>query len=284
MRQGRIPQDGDLPRGACAAARPRAGRLLCLCLSPLAALLFSAPPAAAVERRVVVGTDGRVALAIAAARSQTSAAAFAARFAATGVIECGGMRGIGQVTGRADRVTSAAHVFFDQQGRSRAEQGRCVFRTTTPTGPVEIGLVPDPGACGSTDPYAGDGRHDWAVARLARPLPGITPYGLAGAPRIGQPIVVVAVEGGERTIDRCRIRDLKPGARGDLEIRTDCVGFDGLSGAAYLADGERPRLLGVHVGFRSRDPDRAGPYGEDHHTFGAAIASSALERATTAAR
>jgi hypothetical protein len=259
-------------------------RLLRLCLPSLIAVLVVAPPVGAVERRVVVGTDGRVALAIAAARARTTAAAFAARFAATGVVECGGMRGIGQLTGRADRVTSAAHVFFDEQGRSRAERGRCVFRATTPAGPVEIGLVPDPSTCGSTDPYAGDGRHDWAVARLVRPLAGITPYAPAGAPRIGQTILVVAEEGGERTIDSCRVRDLKPGARGDLEIRTDCVGFDGLSGAAYLTDGERPRLIGVHVGFRSRHPGQAGPYAEDHHTFGAVVGSSALGRATTAAR
>lgn len=234
----------------------------------------------AAERRVVVGHDGRVGARLAAVALAASQAELAMRYAATGVIECGGVRGIGQITGRGDVVTSAAHVFFDESGRSRAESGRCLFRTASGT---EIGLTPDASSCGSSRPYEASGRHDWAVARLERPLEGVRPYRLGGTPRIGQEVTVVGYEHGEATWDFCRVRDVVAGAGGGVEIRTDCVGVDGLSGAAYLTREAKPAVLGVHVGFRSRQPDATLAYAEDHYTFGAAI-GGAFGRAVTAAR
>jgi hypothetical protein len=247
-------------------------------------VLVWALPGSAAERRIVIGSDGRMSLATAAARSHLTAEALESRHAATGVVECGGMRGIGQLTGRADVVSSAAHVFFDEAGRSRAAAGRCVFRLTTAAGVEEIPLVPDPRACGATDPYAHDGRHDWAFARLVRPAVGVRPYPFGPSPRVGDQIAVVAVEGGEKTIDLCRVREVHAGPGGDREIRTDCTGFDGMSGAGYLTTGERPRLVGLHVGFRSRHPDRPGPFAEDHHTFGATLAGTAMRAVSASAK
>jgi hypothetical protein len=246
----------------------------------MALVVVSTATAQAAERRVVVDRDGRVGVRAAAATLAVSEAAISVRYAATGVVECGGMRGIGQITGRGDVVTSAAHVFFDESGRSRAESGRCLFRAASGE---EIVLTPDAARCGSSRPYEASGRHDWAVARLAHPLDGVRPYRLGGTPRVGQEITVVGYERGAPSWDFCRVRDVLAGAGGGVEIRTDCVGLDGLSGAAYLTREARPALLGVHVGFRSRHPDTAGAYGEDHHTFGAAI-GGAFGQAVTAAR
>jgi len=234
----------------------------------------------AAERRVVVDRDGRVGARAAAAALHTSEAELTERYAATGVVECGGVRGIGQITGRGDVVTSAAHVFFDESGRSRAEAGRCLFRAASGE---EVALTPDAARCGSSRPYEAHGRQDWAVARLARPVDGVRPYRLGGVPRIGQEITVIGYEGRTPSWDFCRVRDVLTGAGGGVEIRTDCVGIDGFSGAAYLTREARPSVLGVHVGFRSRHPDTAGAYGDDHHTFGAAI-GGAFGRAVTAAR
>ncbi|TBW37988.1 hypothetical protein EYW49_10265 [Siculibacillus lacustris] len=248
--------------------RPAAGRRLGgLCL---AALCLSGSAALA-DRRVVVGHDGRIPEAAAALRLSTSPDLLAERHAATGVVECGGVRGIGQLTGRADVVTSAAHVFFDESGRSRAERGRCVFILTGAAGRTEVALTPDPRLCGSTSPYGEDARRDWAVAHLARPIPGVVPYAVGASVKVGEPITVVALESGRRTFDFCRVRELRAAAGGGREILTDCVGFDGLSGAAYLVGGAHPRVIGVHVGFRSRAPDVAAPFAADHHTFGTAL-------------
>lgn len=246
------------PTGATKSHRP----LVRVCIgSATAAILLLAPAAHATGRRIVVGEDGRHPL----------SAAAAATYGATGRIECGGVRGIGQVTGRGDTVTSAAHVFFDEAGRSRAEAGRCVFIRAEAAGLRVYELTPDPDACGSTSPYGTAGRHDWAVARLARPIIGVVPYRVGRTPRVGQTVVVVALEEATMTAQTCRVRDVETGGDGVHEIRTDCTGFDGLSGAAYLTPGREPRALGLHVGFRSRHPDAAGPYAADHHTFGTAL-------------
>lgn len=250
----------------------------------LAGIGIAVSPCRAEERRVVVDRDGRMSEASAAARSGLTPEGFAQRFAATGTIECGGMRGVGQVTGRGDVVTSAAHVFFDEAGRSRAESGRCVFLPAAPNASGPIALFPDVRTCGSAAPYAAAGRHDWAVARLARPVAGIRPYRIGAAPRPGQEITVVGFEGGRRTVDFCRVRDARPGEAGAVELRTDCVGFDGLSGAAYLTQEAEPRIVGVHVGFRTRRPGQPGAFADDHHTFGTALVGGFARAVASAGR
>lgn len=250
---------GRPPARAPTAALARRGAGL------LGALLSVVVPTHASERRVVVGHDGRVPL------ERMAGADAHRRYAATGLIECGGVRGIGQVTAAADVVTSAAHVFFDEEGRPRADQGRCVFIVDGPGGRQTIPLTPSARLCGSTSPYGLSGRHDWGAARLAHPIAGIKAYELGTRVKPGDPIAVVAFEGGRKTVDVCRVRDVVTSENGARELRTDCVGFDGMSGAAYLTLGKEPKVLGVHVGFRSVDPDTAAAYSDHHYTFGAAI-------------
>jgi hypothetical protein len=227
-------------------------------------ILMASGSAEAMDRRVVIETDGRAAL------STAGADRGGARFAATGRIECGGVRGVGQITGRADRVTSAAHVFFDEAGRSRAEGGRCVMIFGSGEAERTFDLVPDASTCGSTSPYAAAGHHDWAVARLVGAPRGVAPYDVAGDVRPGTALRVVSFEAGQPVIDACRVRAVVAAPGGGREVRTDCVGVDGMSGAAYLTVEPKPRLAGLHVGWRSRNPDRASGFSEDHHTFGVA--------------
>lgn len=230
-------------------------------------------PAAA--EPVVIGAESRVSIGEAANRLGIGAAGFADRFAATGMIECGGMRSTGQLTGRGDRVTTAAHALYDDAGRSRAEQGVCRFTVSIGGVRQTVDIRPDPSLCGSTTPYGKAGHHDWAVARLDRPLAGVRPYRLAAPPAIGQSILVVShPHGPERVVDLCRVRAVV--ARDDggpREIRTDCTGRGGMSGAAYLTAGPDPKLLGIHVGFRSANPGAAAAFSERHYTFGAAVES-----------
>ena len=222
--------------------------------------------APAADRRVVVEEDRRVPL-----LTPSGGPGGMNAFAATGRIECGGVRGVGQITGRADRVTSAAHVFFDEAGRSRAEAGRCVLILGTGVAERTLELVPDASACGSTRPYGAAGHHDWAVARLVGVSGGVVPYEVAANVKAGAAIRAVSFEGARPVIDTCRVRAVIEVPGGGRELRTDCVGVDGMSGAAYLTTESRPRVVGLHVGWRSRDPDRASGFADDHHTFGVAL-------------
>lgn len=263
---------GGGAEGAGIFRRPMGRSALGLLGVVLMPLFQPAVPARASERLVVVGQDGRVPL----------DRADAARYAATGEIRCGGVRGIGQVTGNGDVVTSAAHVFYDEFGRSRAMSGACVFVVDGPAGREEVPLAPDARLCGSTSPYGTAGRHDWAVARLAHPIAGIRAYEIGLRVKAGDAITVVALEGGRKTAESCRVREVVADENGGREIRTDCTGFDGMSGAAYLTPGRDPKLIGVHVGFRSSDPDRPAVFSDHHYTFGTAI-GTVFRRALAAA-
>ncbi|MCE1236568.1 MAG: hypothetical protein LWW93_09440 [Hyphomicrobiales bacterium] len=248
-------------KGGVFAASPMGRRSASAIGVLLAVLTPASTPASAEMRRVVIGRDDIAPLSAAEGR----------RFMATGMVECGGVRGVGQVTEAGDVVTSAAHVFFDELGRPRASHGACVFIIDDGGARRSVPLVPDARLCGSTSPYGVSGRHDWGMARLAHPIRGLRPYPIALEVRPGDALTVVAFEDGRKVRQRCRVREVATSDSGAREVRTDCTGFDGMSGAAYLTGGSTPRVVGVHVGFRSAHPDSAAPYSERHYTFGAAI-------------
>lgn len=238
-------------------------------------LLFaSAGPLHAGERVVMVGGDGRMDQAIAAERMGLSTRALEVMTSGTGTVECGGIRATAQLTGKADTITSAAHTFYDESGRSRAEGGRCVFRIAGQT--YNITLKP---YCGSTTPYAVAGHRDWAVAKLDRPVANARVYPVSGAPARGMQVMVVTGEGRSRTYDFCRIREVIGDA--PREIRTDCTGVDGMSGAAYLSVGRNPAIVGIHVGFRSASPETTAGYSSKHYTFGTTV-EAGFRKAVTA--
>ena len=97
-----------------------------------------------------------------------------ARHAASGIVACGEAHGAGQLTLADDVITTAAHVLFDESGAPRAKV--CVFKLTLADGreirvPIDSSTI----VAGSTDPYAIDAVHDWAVAKLKQPVDGPQP-------------------------------------------------------------------------------------------------------------
>ena len=139
LRSAAHPHHRDMARARSTLAGRTAG-VVGILLTTLASAVGTA---SAGERRVVIGRDGREPLSERGARAHV----------ATGMVECGGMRGIGQVTGADDVVTTAAHVFFDEAGRPRSERGDCVFVVDGPAGRLRVPLAPDARLCGSTTPY-----------------------------------------------------------------------------------------------------------------------------------
>eukprot|EP01037_Dinobryon_pediforme_P022746 gene22746-23998_t len=153
----RTRQNENLPAGVIKGSIDCCGA--CLTLLPVTVH--------ANDRTVVVGTDNRLDGEALALRLKGLIADPDKIFAATGSVECGGVRATGQLTRSGNRVTSAAHTFFDESGRSRALSGVCQFSIlingqlrTYPITPLT------PTISGSTAPYAASGQHDWAVARL----------------------------------------------------------------------------------------------------------------------
>ena len=132
---------------------------------------------------------------------------------------------------------------------------------------------------GSTDPYHASPVHDWAVAKLARPLREAEPYALAPlARRASQaPALFVARgaidwgAGRETSMQACRLREgLETGAEGTREFSFDCAAGIGASGAGLLEPGGGG-LMAIFVGFRSVAPDEPLPFSADHYNFAVTV-------------
>jgi hypothetical protein len=186
-----------------------------------------------------------------------------ARTGATGLIRCGGAIGPGQLTLRADIITTAAHVLI---GNDAAPRPACTFQSLAGGAPVAIDTASI--KAGSHAPMSEPATRDWAVARLVHPVAGVTPYGLA--PAGAKPAGVFMVAGGNTRADamgaeRCAARGvLAASPEGIREFAIDCSAAAGSSGAAVTA---RHNVVGIYVGYRSTDPARARAFSSTHYNF-----------------
>ena len=229
----------------------------------------SASPAIPV---VVFGKNSRETVAEFAAAHREAAPAVRRAYAASGVIRCGRAHGAGQLTLADDVVTTAAHVFFDQNGNPRASS--CRFEVTRGDATVSVSVNMRSIVAGSYDPYAIAAVHDWAAARLDMPIKDAAPYQLAPAQAAGAKVKFVArghVDwGGARrlSLEDCKLRNqLNRGAEGTREFSFDCETGDGSSGGAVMTRDGVGELFAVLVGYRSIDPLAAMPFSALHYNF-----------------
>lgn len=191
---------------------------------------------------------------------------------ASGLVACGDAHGAGQLTLATDVITTAAHVFFDEQGRRRADVCYFVAEIDGERSRVPIDMTSI--VAGTVQPYAVKAVHDWAVARLTRPLEAATPYELASGLAVNEPVEFVARghsdwgDGRRMSFEDCALRiqtnAVKGGAR---EFAFDCDTGDGASGGAVLLGDEYPRLGAILVGWRSNDPSKAAPFSPSNYNF-----------------
>ena len=186
-----------------------------------------------------------------------------ARSGASGLVRCSGAIGTAQLTLRADIITTAAHVLIGADGEPRAS---CAFQSTAGGAPVPIDARSI--RAGSRAPLSDPATRDWAIARLARPVNGVTPYGLAPAGM--RPGGVFMIAGGNRRADaigaeNCNARGiLATSPEGVREFAIDCSAAPGSSGAALTVG---HNVVGIYVGYRSSDPTRAQAFSATHYNF-----------------
>jgi len=187
---------------------------------------------------------------------------------ASGVVRCGGAIGTGQLTLRADLVTTAAHVLIGPGGGLRS--GTCTFE---PAGGRPVQIDAQSIRAGSRQPLAEPAARDWAVARLVAPVAGAAPYGLG--PLSSFPARVTMYAGGHGRADGLALEPcsahhvIGTSAQGIREVAIDCSAAPGASGAALL-DGQQ-RAVAIYVGFRSANPDRPQPFSRTHYNFAISI-------------
>ena len=244
---------------------------------------------ASIERVVVFGVDARETAEAFASDHHLDARLIRRQHAASGVIRCGNARGAGQLTLANNVVTTAAHVFFNESGQPRADSEHCLFVVEAEGQEIATSIDVGSIVAGSADPYNESAVHDWAVARLRRPLREATPYAL-GAPSSDSAIRFVARghvdwgAGRELSVESCRLRDgLEAGVEGTREFSFDCAAGLGASGSALLNE-TGSRLLAIFVGFRSIAPDKRMAFSPRNYNFAVTVEGAFRRAVENAAR
>ena len=169
-------------------------------------------------------------------------------------------------------ITTAAHVFFDENGlpRSRSCTFDLMVNGSEMLVPIDLGSI----VAGSTKPYDVAVTHDWAVARLSHAVSGAKPYGIAADIRADKPVTFVArghIDWGEAkrlSMQDCLLHDkLSDGLEGTREFSFDCDTGDGASGGALMFDRDYSRIGAILVGWRSNRPFKAMPFSSTHYNF-----------------
>jgi hypothetical protein len=196
--------------------------------------------------------------------------------AASGLVECGEAHGAGQLTVVGNVITTAAHVFYDEKGALRGKN--CTFAIELDGQPIRVPVDLSSIQAGSTNPYAFPAVHDWAVAKLAKSIPEVTPYQLSESVKSETSIEFVARghidwgDGRRMSMEACRLHDqLSAGQEGTREFSFDCETGDGASGGAVLMGDDQMQLGAILVGWRSNKPYRAVPFSPTHYNFAVSI-------------
>jgi hypothetical protein len=247
----------------------------------LKAAPIDALPAAALKLTpttpvVVFGPEARLTALEFATRNHLDVGDVTKRHAASGVIHCGNARGAGQLTLSNSVITTASHVLFDESGKLRGDSGHCVFTATVDGQDVTTSIDVSSIVAGDKEPYAHPAVHDWAVARLLRPVSGAAPYVFGPHAQADSAIEFVARghsdwgSGRVMSMEDCKLRDiLSTGAEGTREFSFDCDAGVGASGGAVLTPGGK--LIGVFVGYRSVAPEKAMPFSTQHYNFAVSL-------------
>ena len=221
---------------------------------------------------LVMGSDKRLAAEEYAAKTKTEVEQLKRVHAASGLVECGDAHGAGQLTLTNDVITTAAHVFYDEDGQRRGKTCHFVVELDGKQKRVPIDMASI--VSGTARPYATKTVRDWAVAKLVNPLNEITPYDLAPDLKVNEAVEFVARghsdwgDGSRMSFEECRLRAQTAQAKnGSREFAFDCNTGDGASGGAVLLGDDRRRLGAILVGWRSDNPTQPKPFSSAHYNF-----------------
>lgn len=221
-----------------------------------------------IQKIAVIGEAGRHTFQEYAARKGLSTAVIEDRYAATGILVCGGMMGSAQLTGASNIVTTSAHLFEDEKTCvGLADPSKCVFKIASGKQVLSYKVaarVATGFTCPNNDRMkAGD---DWAILRLEDQVPGVTPYKFPYSEGIVfvEDEQVVAVAGASydffvtdrrgnktypRTIEDCTVKEIRYVSGNGAYVKTDCDGAMYSSGGSLLrATPQGDMLIGIFKG------------------------------------
>jgi hypothetical protein len=185
-----------------------------------------------------------------------------------------------------NQVITAGHILFDPDGNPRS---KCFFRNQDPE-PLTIDLMlgPQNTRFGAIPPKAGS-NDDYAIARLAEPVPDAKPFPVDENRPIakGDQLIVITAHpaGMEREVDAgtpvaqgCTVRRVPISTAATSFYRTDCDATGSSSGGMHLSrvDGELIfRGVTITTGPWRDDSFRGAPYDERGGSVTTALATDA---------
>jgi hypothetical protein len=141
------------------------------------------------------------------------------------------------------QILTAGHIFFEPSGKRRT---KCFFKNQA-SAPTKIDLLVDGDNArfGATPPKPGS-NNDYAIVRLAAPVPGAEPFPVAGgsAVRKGDELIVVtshpagmarAVDNSIPVVQACKIRRVPKSSAATSFYRSDCDATGSSSGGMHLS-------------------------------------------------
>ncbi len=152
------------------------------------------------------------------------------------------------------QIITAGHILFDPSGQGRS---KCFFRTQDSV-PIMVDLVlgADDIVSGATPPRPGSNQ-DFAIVRLAEPVPDAEPFPVDEAVpiRAGDRLIVITAHpvGMEREVDPggpvaqgCTVRRVPVSSSTTSFYRTDCDATGSSSGGMHLARVDGPAGVPRH--------------------------------------
>lgn len=221
---------------------------------------------------IIDGTDERGSLLEVGPSLGLSAAEIARIRSVSGHVVCASPEPVtasGALYLTSDQVLTAGHVFFQQNGTPRSQ---CFFRQQK-SGSEWLPLVVERARFGSVPPRPGS-NNDWAIVKLAAPVPGAQPFPVPSTrPAAGDALIVVSAQpAGFEHLDPnvpvgqgCSVRRVPISTAKTNFYRSDCDAGGGSSGGMNLQriDGQLTfRGMTITTG-PWRDPAFVGaPYNE----------------------
>jgi hypothetical protein len=227
----------------------------------------------------VIGTDDRKLLSEFTIDGVADQAAMRASLAATQWLSCSDGNGSASLIYRKDVIIFSAHELLKDEAKHSQELDDCVFVVTNKEGkadhyPLLLATL-DHGAAAPAsqddETWNRSNQHDWAIARLARPVEGIEPYRLPEQAEVGAPGAAVTTisestdnwRGANGMLaQNCHVIavEARLANRFPAVMHLDCDVGKGASGSAILQDigSGAPRYVGTTIAYTGNHCREAG--------------------------
>lgn len=214
----------------------------------------------------VIGTEDRKLLSEFTLDGVADQVAMRTSLAATQGLSCGSGGGSASLIYRNDVIIFSAHQLFHDDGKPDGILGNCVFSVANKQGGFD-----DYPLLLTTLDYGkawDQAKHDWAIARLARPVMGIEPYRLPEQAEVGVAVTTVSQSTDNwkgpsgRLAQNCHTipAEWESEKRFPAVMHLDCDVGKGASGSAILQEVASgvPRYIGTTIAYSGNNCREAG--------------------------